>query len=130
MREIKFRAWDESTKTMHTMDRNTRYENTLRAGQILERFDCVSQSTGLHDKHGVDIYEGDILKFSRFVYDVRVVWAHSVGRWYMLHHGGEHDSAGCNVLTFQNSLVSNDGGYEIIGNVFESGDYTRLTEYQ
>ena len=64
MREIKFRAWDESTKTMHTMDRNTRYENTLRAWQILERFSCVQQWIGLNDRLNVDIYEGDVLEYT------------------------------------------------------------------
>lgn len=68
MREIKFRAWDKKEKEMF-------YEFYIRAwdgkpiqmdwkGHELNLDDLIlMQFTGLHDKNGKEIYEGDIIEF-------------------------------------------------------------------
>ena len=69
MREIKFRAWNkERQKILDVFDINFR---TPAAVQILdenyvlydELFDCVElmQFTGMQDKNGMQIYEGDVV---------------------------------------------------------------------
>ena len=63
MREIKFRAWDEYSKKMD-------YDPMIKVfGQkwysVNDHFndsDILMQYTGLKDKNGVEIYEGDVIK--------------------------------------------------------------------
>jgi uncharacterized phage protein (TIGR01671 family) len=57
MREIKFRAWDSYNKRwIH----NLLYRIDGQGGELDESYSLV-QFTGLKDKNGVEIYEGDEL---------------------------------------------------------------------
>lgn len=62
-REIKFRAWDEVSEKMLNWNDflDTNMKNTFIAPESTGLI--LMQYTGLHDKNGKEIYEGDIVKY-------------------------------------------------------------------
>ncbi len=90
-REIKFRAWDKISRVMHQWD------DYAPSSEILNEDYCVlMQFTGLKDKNGKEIYEGDILTWQwngmdkkyLIIEDIFTTWrkalefeSKGIGRW-------------------------------------------------
>jgi hypothetical protein len=60
MREIKFRVWDKQTNNWQIA---VDYQLIKRHSEDQNRY-VIMQYAGLKDKHGKEIYEGDLLKCS------------------------------------------------------------------
>ena len=116
MREIKFRAWDKEYQEMK-YNAEQAYDGCgqLHAidcfGQLLEEENYkVMQYTGLKDKNGKEIYEGDIITCSNgmaYQYEVEFVFGCFLG----------HDKA-----TGFSKKLYDMRDLEVAGNIYENPD--------
>ena len=121
MDRFKFRVWDKIYSKYYYDAENTFEENQVLGidyfGQYLDDDDfIVEQSTGLKDKNGKLIYEGDILKsiFSdEKLYEV--IWCADC---YKLRVFTKSSRKTLEYLGLKNTKTS----YEIIGNINENKD--------
>ena len=121
----KFRAWDKETKTMNGMaeiyrNRNQEIELRPRDENII-----LMQSTGLHDKNGKEIFEGNIVRM-RNPRDRRQIGMFQVVRVANSPMLGLLDKK----LTTEifNLYEHMRNYYEIIGNVYENPELLEVTE--
>lgn len=114
-RPIKFRAWDEDTKTMFEPPEITHWRLDEAFGMTTNRKTkgwIFLQFTGLLDKNGKEIYEGDVLQ------DVNVpTWKYQVlwGKygWIMQMSTGRQT----HMMRYHEDQKYE---YEIIGNIYEN----------
>lgn len=125
MREIKFRAWDIEGKKWYREDLTIAHDGVLRTLQLegaeLHKHDefIIEQFTGLRDKNGKEICEGDIVKWHLDSIDkyaiiesipggFKVQGIRNIPRFYtdILHFIPTEDQECCK--------------YEVIGNIHEN----------
>jgi uncharacterized phage protein (TIGR01671 family) len=115
VREIKFRAWDKKHNEMVPWDsiKRTGVLGTLANNQNRQISNVkLMQYTGLKDKNGVEIYEGDILRLKNRVTSDSKIWRDSISSVF-----------------FKNGMFVVDDDYpslidysmvEVIGNIYQN----------
>jgi len=64
MREMKFRCYNKASKKMHPINDLSECDHLAAIEGLLTNIDLM-QYTGLKDKKGKEIYEGDILSYDK-----------------------------------------------------------------
>jgi uncharacterized phage protein (TIGR01671 family) len=117
-RILKFRAWDKAKKEWITDWQDTIYPESygFDGGNLFD----VMQFTGLHDKNGLEIYEGDVVGYTDEPnYTVEWASAHSGYQWCLVDAKGERSD-------YYGGI---DAEYvEVIGNRFEHPDLLEKSE--
>jgi uncharacterized phage protein (TIGR01671 family) len=141
-RTIKFRAWDKVCKEMF-------YNSELSNGDMMvmcldgeiqlsdddtykpSDFELM-QCTGLKDKNGKEIYEGDILYFTVFDYNGSDTQYKGVIKWigsrFAIWHDNEQEYYGSDGAFDLDWVCSQDDEPEIIGNIWETPELIEALE--
>ena len=126
-RKIEFRVWLKTQKTM-------RYNVSIHARQIFTGYCWIPfdnniklmQSTGLKDKNGIEIFEGDIVKTyklnaNKHFEDITrehdefigvITWDENCLKYCIQKNNTE----------YEDMLKPFERYYEVIGNIYENGD--------
>lgn len=110
-RPIKFRAWVKFKSGEYKMLDNLDMWSVgeLRAKNESEK---IMQFTGLLDKNGKEIYEGDIVTFSDAIENKKVVIEYIAPSFRYTVHGGKVDGITFDLIGWST--------WEIIGNIYEN----------
>ena len=119
MREIKFRAWLKESNEKFREINPFKFIHINHEGELFSDENVIiSQFTGLLDKNGKEIYEGDILKSE---YNSHEQYAcHPV----VFKNGSftvDHNINNC-CKPWRGNLYSHHNSEEIIGNIYENPD--------
>ena len=129
MRKIKFRAWNNKLEKMFYSDE---CYFVFQEGKLIERDgensdymlcrdDVVMQYTGLKDKNGKEIYEGDILKVKTYV---------STRKGVVIFRKGQFAIKQDNNITFllSDTYWEETERLKVIGNKYENPELLEVEE--
>ena len=115
-REIKFRAWDKTARTFDFVslsDNGWSHQDTDLEGHELSEW---QQYTGLKDRNGVEIYEGDVVDCERHGFTTSIEY-----------YGGAFRcrSEGMPLSLYIDECYAdkdNNNQLEVIGNIYENSE--------
>jgi len=129
-REIKYKVWDKNNKKFIPQSITKDLEITIRFDGVFVsdnvRIDgtkngedlILLQYTGLTDKHGKEIYEGDIVSYM----DKTLIVEWSECRWAFVYPNNEDVLDGFYVYTYKLNKKM-----EVIGNIYENKNLLNKT---
>lgn len=146
-RDLKFRAWDKIENIMHYQENGNEgvefsfggtncvrvyeYKPQLIDGVCIDDYDYdeledyeLMQYTGLRDKNGKEIYDGDIITFTEIdedscmgkenTYTGKVEWIDEIAQWRFIYPSGQRTEL--HFIVQLPTIIS----CEVIGNIYEN----------
>jgi len=114
MKTLKFRAYDGKSYTYFDI-------YNVPSPEVLDGC-AIEQFTGLLDKQGKEIYEGDILKFAVYNAIGKVIWDDRYFSWWIKLLHRPSDNAQDISLFDAYTSVGWEDSIEIIGNIYENSE--------
>ena len=121
MRELKFRAWDRIRERMSCpfyiqditiMNCTVVFREAINLWFNLNSVDCeIMQYTGLHDKNGKEIYEGDIV-LNQWGEEWQVIFDNNLLMYSLKYNESKRP--------LYQATQNHDWRLEIIGNIWEN----------
>lgn len=118
MREIKFRVWNKKDKQMYEVSSIDFYfefinwkpnKDGSETRTFMEWEDCeLIEYTGLKDKNGKEIYEGDIVRVNSGI--AKILWQFTGAFGFVLKY----------IEDELNTIMIAEDCYEVIGNIYEN----------
>ena len=119
MREIKFRVFDTKENKMIEHFNGARIDYALHYWETHKHVSDPMQFTGMRDKYGKDIYDGDILSSPHFDNNHLthvVMWSDKYSGWFLRNlSSSKIDGDG----SIQAWVAMKYGPYEVIGNIHQ-----------
>jgi len=133
MRTIKFRAWQKNyggymfysheSKGLGYLEFNNDSSTVIGESDGDQRYEAsempLMQFTGLFDKNGKEIYEGDVVKYERYdkIIFATIKWREGEGCYHLLNH---KDSVDSDALFSESAFYIDMRRLEIIGNIYQN----------
>ena len=123
-RTIKFRVWDKTLNKIHSW---STIENHFTLEELLDtNFFEAMQYTGLKDKNGTEIYDGDYIRYSMRTINGSIythvcrVFQHESGTWRIEGYHEDNHSYETKGTVYAAHLIC-----EVIGNIYENPELVK-----